>query len=95
MKRSELLCERKNGIFVSMNKKDFIRAFFAGVFSITPFVHVFPSFKAINVDDSLIKRVKCNYKPINVNLRPVIEDVGSCFDDVGNKLFDAMDKVSK
>lgn len=69
-----------------MNKKDVIKAFFAGIFSIFPAFSGLPDFKSVDTDKSSISSRKFTIPPVKVKIRPVIEDVGACFDDAGNKL---------
>lgn len=69
-----------------MNKKDVIKAFFAGVFSLTPVFSFFSTFKPVNVNIREIESSKSSVPSVKVNLRPVMEDVGDCFNDVGNKM---------
>lgn len=69
-----------------MNKKDVIKAFFAGVFSIFPVFSGLPDFKSVDTEKSAISSRKSSISPVKVRIRPVIEDVGACFDDVGDKL---------
>lgn len=69
-----------------MNKKDAIKAFFAGVFSIFPVFSGLPDFRSVDPDKSAISPKKSVLPPVKVNIRPVIEDVGACFNDVGDKL---------
>lgn len=69
-----------------MNKKDVVKAFFAGVFSLAPVFSVFSAFKSVNLDERVIESRKSSVPDVKVNLKPVLEDVGECFNDVGNKL---------
>ncbi|MBO7061943.1 MAG: hypothetical protein J6W54_12745 [Fibrobacter sp.] len=77
-----------------MNKKDVIKAFFAGVFSIFPAFSGLPDFRSVDPDKSSISSRKSNIPPVRVRIRPVIQDVGACFDDVGNKLRVSMKRLS-
>ncbi|MBR3670237.1 MAG: hypothetical protein SPL21_06620 [Fibrobacter sp.] len=76
-----------------MNKKDFFKAFFAGVFSIFPVFSGMPDFRSVDPDKSAISPKKSVLPPVKVRIRPVIEDVGACFDDAGNKLRMAMQRL--
>lgn len=75
----------KNSYIWDMDKKDVIKAFFAGVFSIFPFLQGFQEFRKIDLDKSLIE-TKRTIPPVKVNLRPVMDDVGDCFNEAGNLL---------
>ena len=76
-----------------MNKKDFIKAFFAGVFSIFPVFSGLPDFRSIDPEKSSISPRKSALPPVKVKIRPVIEDVGACFDDAGDKLRMSMQRL--
>ena len=69
-----------------MNKKDVVKAFFAGVFSLAPVFSFFSTFKSVNLDERVIESRKSAVPPVKVELNPVLEDVGKCFNDVGDKM---------
>ena len=73
-----------------MNKKDIIKAFFTGAFSLFPFYHGFSEFRGIDVEESILKPAKSTIPEVKVELMPVMEDVGRCFDAVGALIRDAM-----
>lgn len=74
-----------------MNKKDIVKAFFTGLFSITPFVGGFSSFRSIDVDETVIAPKKSSIPTVKVDLKPLLEDVGSCFDCVGDNIRKSME----
>lgn len=76
-----------------MNKKDVLKAFLTGVFSITPFFGISNNFRSVDVDEKVIDSGKSSVKPVKVRLRPLIEDIGECFDDVGSKLRSSMNEL--
>lgn len=73
-----------------MNKKDVVKAFFTGLFSITPFIGGFSSFRSIDVDETVIAPKKSSIPAVKVELRPLLEDVGRCFNDVGDNIRSSM-----
>ncbi len=77
-----------------MNKKDLLKAFMTGVFSIFPVFSGLPDFKPVDRENGAIVPRKSVVPPVKVRLRPVIEDVGACFDDVGDKLRMSMQRLS-
>ena len=76
-----------------MNKKDVIKAFFAGVFSITPFVGNLSQFKPIDLSKPVIEPKKSSTPAVKVELIPIIEEVGKCFDEAGEIIRDAAGKI--
>lgn len=76
-----------------MDKKDFMKAFFAGVFSIFPVLSGLPDFRPVDTGKDAISPKKSALPPVKVKIRPVIEDVGACFDDAGEKLRMSMQRL--
>lgn len=76
-----------------MDTRGITKAFFAGVFSIFPFIGDYPYFKSVDTKKSLVVPKNSSVPPVKVKLRPVFEDVGECFDDAGDKLRLAMRKL--